>query len=145
MDAAKWADQQNAESVAERMILGARGFQVQIKGYTPEHDERHANGELLRAALCYLTLPELRVESGNGLPLGWPWGSQAWQPGEPRENLVRGGALAMAERERLQRIGQDDGVANRYVLTAIAVLAMLIRDEERAALIRKEAPQNDNG
>lgn len=137
MDVANWADQQNAEATAERMILGARGFQVQIKGYTPEYDERHAGGELLRAALCYLTLhhPQPPVETENGIPVGWPWDAKTWNPGEHRTNLVKGGSLAMAERERLQRIGKDDQAASRYVLTAIA---------ELAALIRKEGSQNDN-
>jgi len=70
-------------------ILAERRRQIEVKGYDAAHDD--ADGEdLLRA---------------DGIPMGWPWEPAAWKPGERRRNLVKAGALCVADRERRERNG----------------------------------------
>lgn len=57
-------------------IAAERCRQTEVEGWTPDHDDQHVGGELARAAACYA--------------LG-------------TSNLVRAGALIVAEIERLDR------------------------------------------
>lgn len=46
------------------------------------------------------------------VPPTWPWGAEWWKPKEPRRDLVRAGALIIAEIERLdRREGRDEPCA----------------------------------
>lgn len=87
------------------------------KGYTPEHDDTHANAELLGAAMCYLECADLQLTLGD-LELAkerddrWPFEADAWKPNnDPLRNLVHAGALIAAEIERLQRQRAPKGPA----------------------------------
>ncbi|QPF81709.1 hypothetical protein IC762_12495 [Bradyrhizobium genosp. L] len=91
-------------------IVAERRRQVAIKGWSTSHDDHHADGELLRAGMCYLAnarlLPgELAPIRYDGAPMGWPWDAKWWKPKTPERDLERAGALFMAEQERLQRRG----------------------------------------
>ena len=88
----------NQEVFAER--LG----QITEKGYDAAHDDRHAEGELVLAGAFYA----LNAVYGEdyGLPIPWPFESGAFKPRSPREDLVRAGALIMAEIERLDRASE---------------------------------------
>ena len=88
-------------------VLAERRRQVEQEGWTHEHDEGHPFGELAEAAACYAAAcadPE-----GSDVPLGrlgvhWPWIACWWKPSkDPRRNLVKAGALILAEIERLDR------------------------------------------
>lgn len=88
--------------------------QVSELGYTPEHDDEHAIGELAMAASCYTMLPIYRPS--EIAPLGWPWSNSGPMDGfKPSPNnrireLVKAGALIVKEIERLQRLeGESDG------------------------------------
>lgn len=70
-----------------------RQRQIEEEGWTPEHDDRHANGELACAAACYVIGDAER----------WPWHKSWWKPRSRRSNLVRAAALIVAEIERLDR------------------------------------------
>lgn len=95
-------------------IAAERQRQVGVEGWTPEHDDEHGNGELAQAAACYAaprsvthrhTLEgpgALPVHAGRNL-LVWPWDFDWWKPKDERANLVRSGALILAEIERLDR------------------------------------------
>lgn len=37
------------------------------------------------------------------VPEGWPWDDVWWKPKDPRTNLVKAGALILAEIERMDR------------------------------------------
>jgi hypothetical protein len=94
-----------ALSDAARDVLAERQRQVGGEGWTPEHDDEHDRYELARAAAAY----SLIAASDNGV-LGfesarraWPWESAGFKPKDRRSNLVRAGALAIAEIERLDR------------------------------------------
>lgn len=89
-------------------IADERRRQVDIEGWTPEHDDKHRFDHALpRAAACYA----LAGLGGSGpfwinalqVPHQvWPYRWE-WKPGDQRRNLVKAGALIVAEIERLDR------------------------------------------
>lgn len=101
-------------SQAAQDVLAERRRQIEAEGWTPEHDDAHNNGELAEAAGCYALHhndPGLK-----GAPAWWPWHAAWWKPADPRRNLIKAGALILAELERLDRasahgIGSGEGVA----------------------------------
>ena len=84
------------------LIAAERQRQIDVEGWTPEHDAEHDRGELADAAHRYLsTYCEVPSDAD------WPWEPGAWKPSSnPVQNLVRAGALIAAEIDRLQR-GND--------------------------------------
>ena len=82
-------------------VLAERQRQISAEGWTPDHDDEHDDGSLAAAAACYA----LGGQAGE-IPAGWPqsWDDSWWRPsaGE-RRNLVKAGALILAEIERLDR------------------------------------------
>lgn len=84
---------------AERDVLAERERQIDHEGNTHAHDDvEHANGELALAAISYAM-----IWKHDGPPPLWPWGFQWWKPKDRRRDLVRAGALILAEIERLDR------------------------------------------
>jgi hypothetical protein len=86
---------------AARDVLAERARQVSAEGWTPEHDDQHDMGQLASAAGCYAMFTE-------AFPVGdpvkfWPWAADWWKPTDRRRNLVKAGALILAEIERLDR------------------------------------------
>lgn len=75
--------------------------QVQGEGFAVERDDAHTNGQLARAAYCYLIpaagLPRIRQT------LHWPFHPAWLKPGAVRADLVKAAALIVAEIERLDR------------------------------------------
>lgn len=91
-------------STGAEMIADERERQI-AKGYTAEHEDAHdADGELIRAASCYLN-PPLGSGWGGPPPSWWPWEPEAYKPRDYGSNLVRAGALIAAELDRLHRRG----------------------------------------
>ena len=89
-------------------IAAERRRQIEAEGWTPEHDDDHAGGELAKAAGCYAWAAaqsdELRGVFRDPPPT-WPpiWGSKWWKLKDRRSDLVRAGALIAAEIGRLDR------------------------------------------
>lgn len=84
------------------LIAEERQRQIDIEGWTPEHDNEHAVGEMAMAASCYAMIPDYRPLVLA--PLGWPW-IDGWKPSSNRIlELQKAGALIAAEIDRLQRI-----------------------------------------
>lgn len=91
-------------------VVAERQRQIDEEGWTPEHDDEHRKNELARAAGCYavgrleLTVfPPSEAERGSVWPV-WPWRNTCWKPGnDRRQQLVKAGALLLAEIERLDR------------------------------------------
>lgn len=77
-------------------ILMERDRQVKEEGWDEDHDDKYKNDELSRAASCYAL---------NTLD-HWPWMKVWWKPTTKRRNLVKAGALILAEIERLDRLSQ---------------------------------------
>lgn len=89
---------------AARDVLAERQRQISHEGWTPEHDDEHDGGELADAASCYAHEAgrSARGDHRDLRPSWWPW-EDGWKPKDARRNLVRAGALILAEIERLDR------------------------------------------
>lgn len=85
-------------------IAAERQRQIEVEGWTPEHDDEHGNEELAHAAACYaLGTREVGTNPDN-LTYIWPWHADWWKPSDRRRQLVKAGALIAAEIERLDRV-----------------------------------------
>lgn len=80
-------------------ITAERGRQIAGEGWTPEHDDEHKAGQMADAAACYALYNYPRVIRTRF----WPWDSEWWKPKDFRRDLVKAGALIVAEIERLDR------------------------------------------
>ena len=129
-----------------QMIYEERERQKTVEGYTHEHDDRHHQAELAKAAECYATPPENRVmrpaiappdsrlegavgEGRKAVPKDWPWEPEWWKPcpTDRVRELVKAGALFMAESERLDRRGLRSAafvVARRAIDMAVLIDGM---------------------
>lgn len=83
-------------------VLAERKRQVTAEGWTPGHDDEYEHGELADAAGCYALSSELFDCAGEP-PRPWPWPDEWRKPTNRRRDLVKAGALILAEIERLDR------------------------------------------
>lgn len=83
-------------------VIAERQRQQSVEGWMPEHDDEHCNGELAMAAVCYINETGT-VNRNGGKQWGWPWDASWWKPNARRRNLVKAGALILAEIERIDR------------------------------------------
>jgi hypothetical protein len=110
---------------AARDVLAERQRQVEAEGWTPDRDDNYTDGELARAAAAYSLASTADAEGRAAMEsLGsiaapaevveaWPalWGSEWLKPKNRRADLVRAGALLLAEVERLDRAAAPKGGA----------------------------------
>jgi hypothetical protein len=101
---------QEAAGAAARDVLAERQRQVDREGYSRENDDVHILGELGAYATFYAMPPAARdwPAEGTGYGATWgeaivPWNWAAPKPGDRRGELVKAGALILAEIERLDR------------------------------------------
>ena len=90
-------------SAATNDVLSERQRQVNAEGWTHVHDDAHVNGEMAQAAACYaLNAAGWKSEALRGC---WPiqWMAAWFKPTNRRRDLVKAGALILAEIERLDR------------------------------------------
>ena len=103
-------------------IADERRRQVTKEGWTPQHDDdEHGTDDLACAAACY-ALPddmrEMMLSKQRRAPAFrarfrtttthlwrhiWPFTEDWWKPKDRRRDLVRAGALIVAEIERIDR------------------------------------------
>jgi len=101
---------QDTITAAARDVLAERERQQMSEGWGYDHDDGHGSGDLARAAACY-ALPtwcrDTRVMGRQCVEAFWPWSFDWWKPaktpGGRRRELVKAGALILAEIERLDR------------------------------------------
>ncbi len=101
---------------AEQLIFEERIRQKSVEGWSDAHDDTHQDGQMLKAAVIYFlhgTNKAAPIPPKHRKPIGWPWAPEWWKPKDRTSNLVRAGALAMAEIERLKRAGQPYGHAEQ--------------------------------
>jgi len=93
------------QTAAARDVLAERERQISAEGWTTEHDDEHGKGELSDAAACYaLFWPFNAGKTAKPVPANfWPWSLEDWKPSDRRRNLVKAGALILAEIERIDR------------------------------------------
>ena len=95
-------------------IVAERERQIDVKGWAPEHDDEHVNGELAAAALCYCWAAQAMLGKPSFDPRiimhppFWPWADEWWKPSDVRRNLVKASALIVAEIERLDRLSERE-------------------------------------
>ena len=94
------------QSDAARDVLAERQRQISAEGWTTAHDDKYTGCELAAAAATYAvcTDPEQLKICGA---VAWPWLRCWWKPVNYRRNLVKAGALLLAEIERIDRQGRD--------------------------------------
>ncbi|CAB3914156.1 hypothetical protein LMG26841_05156 [Achromobacter dolens] len=96
----------DAQTAAARDVLAEHQRQISAEGWTAEKDDTYARRELADAAAQYVLL------AGGWTHLDvWPWARSWLKPTTPRRNLVKAGALILAEIERLDRAAQRKGDA----------------------------------
>lgn len=97
-------------------IAAERQRQVDVEGYGAEHDDQHTDGSIAKAAGCYAIMGAetgdwhrrklseewwgFRFSLIRGL---WPWEWRWFKPKDNRSDLIRAGALIVAEIERIDR------------------------------------------
>jgi hypothetical protein len=114
--------------LATKRIAEERRRQIEVEGWTAEHDDEHKDGEMLKAASLYYANAkgEPLTLRADGAPVGWPWDAKWWNPKDRVQDLVRAGALCMAERDRLRRIkGSYTGHVNQKLSLIAEALAAL--------------------
>lgn len=99
-------------TIAAADVLAERARQIGVEGWTTDHDDEHSKGEMAQAAACYADpAPARYADTRINEPIRWPpaW-VRWWKPskdhrGQPdrRRDLVKAGALILAEIERLDR------------------------------------------
>jgi hypothetical protein len=92
-----------------------RQRQIGGEGYSLTHDDEHGSGELAGAAAAYAyaaSLPqparmkfwdEGKSEECQIIEAMWPWSMHSFKPTVPRRDLVKAGALLIAEIGRRDR------------------------------------------
>jgi hypothetical protein len=95
-----------------QIIATERQRQIDVKGWTAEHDDRHSAGEIAMAASVYAMTPRERsneIMRQNFAELLWPWDWRWFKPAKRKtkagriRELAKAGALCAAEIDRLQR------------------------------------------
>ena len=110
------------------LISRERLRQVAVVGWDSDHDDKHTDGSLAKAAAIYAIVEQenvIRILENYGISgLDWPWDMNWFKPfSEPPTNdpfystsfpavdrircLVKAGALIAAEIDRLQRCESD--------------------------------------
>ena len=86
---------------AGRDVIVERLRQITVYDFDAEHDDIHDGRQIAEAAAAYVL-----AYAGHASWAGnvWPWDLAWWKPSGDRRNLVKAGALILAEIERLDRL-----------------------------------------
>jgi hypothetical protein len=103
-----WNRRQYRITPAAHAVLKERTRQIHGETFNQEHDDCHTEGELAKAAVCYAWISaqgETLRAAFDRPPPTWPakWDKDSWKPTDRRRDLVKAGALILAEIERLDR------------------------------------------
>ncbi len=100
-------------------VTAERRRQIEEEGWIPERDDRYSRGEFEASDLAYAaaayalgrwgyTVEAAGIDQVN-IPI-WPWEYRWWKPTTQRANLVKAGALILADIERIDRAAsKSDG------------------------------------
>jgi NTP pyrophosphatase (non-canonical NTP hydrolase) len=108
------------EADGVQLINLERHRQKTLENWDADHDDKHASGELARAAAAYACPPDRRALCVNHeaydrdtivLDTLWPWEKEWWKPtpNDRIKELSKAGALIAAEIDRLQRLQGKGG------------------------------------
>ncbi|MCH6940681.1 hypothetical protein BEC63_19655 [Escherichia coli] len=96
-------------SNAVQSVIAERQRHQSAEGWTPEHDDQYSKSQLLWASSCYVLNA---IHPFNRIPFDWPWTPEWWKPTNPRRDMVKAGALILAEIERIDRAAAGKGEAS---------------------------------
>lgn len=97
----------NLRPQAAQDVLAERRRQIEVEGWTPEHDDEHSESELALAAASYAAAAG-GYAKGKAPPI-WPFALDWWKPSYGRRDLVKAAALLLAEIERIDRAAAEKG------------------------------------
>lgn len=103
-----------AQSEALRDVVAERERQITAEGWTPQNDDAYQTGDLANAAARY-AMPAPMMDRDRTAPAIWPWAASWWKPTNRRRNLVKAGALILAEIERLDRAPKAEALTDRQL------------------------------
>ena len=83
-------------------VAAERQRQISDEGWSIEYDDSSTSCELAAAAATYALCLKLEQLEVCGVT-AWPWPAHWWKPTTYRQNLVKAGALILAEIERMDR------------------------------------------
>lgn len=114
-----------AKLTGMQLIEEERLRQINSEKFTYDHDDKYTEGQLADAAECYRSAalnPEPDISN-------WPWHLNWWKPTTGNRNLIKAGALFLAELERLERLlaipdNQHSGITDRIAKMKIRVEGM---------------------
>jgi hypothetical protein len=96
------------------MITAERERQIAVEGWSAEHDDRHADGQMALAAVCYAApcpiYVKTDIDDGFHFHDAWPWDLE-WDKRHKHTRLRQlaiAGALIAAEIDRLLRAAPRD-------------------------------------
>lgn len=90
-------------------VIAERQRQQAVEGWDYIHDDGHEAGELARAGAAYAGCAHFHLLPSGTLclqketPEHWPWEREWWKPTGFRRDLVKAGALIVAEGEKFDR------------------------------------------
>lgn len=90
-----------AREAALQAMRKERGRQVTDEGFDAGDDDRRFPGQLYEAGISYANYDE---GDGTDVPELWALNPEAWKPKDRAANLLRAGALMMAEQDRILRV-----------------------------------------
>lgn len=134
-------------------IAAERERQVTKEGWDASHDDDHHRGEIALAAAAYAVVSvfdarerRAHADAVYGAMRGfksivaqlWPWEAQWFKPKDRRRDLVRAGALIVAEIERLDRQSSAKMVMAEHLTLKWGTLkAWKFESDEAKALMQR--------
>jgi hypothetical protein len=103
-------------------LVRERTRQVHAEGFKQTRDDAYTDDELARAAAVY-AMPDhvyqiVHLDAGQL----WPWATRWLKRGDRRQDLVKAGALIIAEIERIDRL-EEQKRGDQIERTRAALLA----------------------
>lgn len=108
------------------LIAAERERQIRVEGWTPDHDDKYLDNELVLAAASYIeAATDIKNISDHGSALRrWPWKISWFKPNNDRARcLVKAAALIAAELDRMQRIRKPQSDMNKSGLREMTDMA----------------------
>ena len=125
------------------LIQSERWAQINVKGFTIDHDKVHAPKEafqdsklvLAAHAYEYAALDQLdpdRIRPGmklNIAPAPWPWDEAWWKSGTPKRMLTKAGALYLAEADRVRANKWKQLIAKSHAVRCGQLIDLISRPD----------------
>ena len=131
------------------LITEERQRQIEVEGWTKEHDAEHKNGELAKAAICYAD-PNVYCHQENRIIRHripnhfWPkqWDIHWFKPTDRIRDLVKAGALIAAEIDRLQALKENSMTDNLFDNAKFGDMFLTTENKQAAFLRLSENAEN---